>query len=132
MEFDRLESTGGKPPDQLDQHFQGNARIQRLALPSPSQQELFAVHFDAGGRTRPHVHRRGQVLMVTSGHGVVGGTDGRRLVEAGDVVIVQPGEWHWHGATPFSAMTHVTLQASDPGDIDWEVDEGDWGGDCPA
>ena len=30
-----------------------------------------AVHFDAGGRTRPHVHRSGQVLQVTAGEGIV-------------------------------------------------------------
>ncbi len=51
---------------------------------------------------------------------------GRREVEAGDVVRVVPGEWHWHGGTPTSAMTHVTVQMAGPEETDWDVDEGDW------
>jgi quercetin dioxygenase-like cupin family protein len=85
-----------------------------------------------GRGTRPHVHATGQVLHIVSGRGVVGDVDGRRLVEAGDVVVAQPGEWHWHGATPFSAMTHVTVQFGGPGSTDWDVDERDWGEDCPG
>ena len=48
------------------------------------------------------------------------------MVEAGDVVAVMPGEWHWHGATPTTAMTHVTVQQRGPDSVDWDVDEGDW------
>ena len=54
-----------------------------------------------------------------------------RLVEPGDVVAVMPGEWHWHGATPDSAMTHVTIQQAE-GRTDWDVEERDWAGDCPG
>jgi quercetin dioxygenase-like cupin family protein len=28
----------------------------------------------------------------------------------GPVQIIEPGEWHWHGAGLETAMAHVTLQ----------------------
>lgn len=130
MEFERIDTTAGEAPADLADHFQGEVRIQGLPSPFPDGPDVFAVHFQPGGRTRPHVHPFGQVLHIVSGHGVVGATSGRRLVEAGDVVVAMPGEWHWHGATPFSAMTHVTVQPSGPGSIDWDVEERDWSDDC--
>src|SRR5207247_3998610 len=31
-------------------------------------------------------------------------------IHAGDVVSCPPGEKHWHGATPDSALTHLAIQ----------------------
>jgi hypothetical protein len=31
-------------------------------------------------------------------------------VHPGDVVWFSPGEKHWHGATPTTAMTHIAIQ----------------------
>lgn len=87
---------------------------------------VFAVHFEPGGRTKPHMHGRGQLLHIAAGEGIIGTVDGRRHVTAGDVVSVMPNEWHWHGATPTTPMTHVTVQPSGPGSVDWNVDERDW------
>ena len=126
MDFEHIDSTKGDFPQEYPEHFQGKARIQPLATPLPGGPAVFAVHFEAGGRTKPHVHRFGQVLHVTSGRGMVGGIAGRRLVEPGDIVVVHPGEWHWHGATPASPMTHVTVQMTGPDSVDWDVDERDW------
>ena len=129
MEFDQVDNTRGEPPGEHPQHFQGDARLQPFADPFPAEgPAVFAVHFSAGGRTRPHVHRAGQVLHVTSGQGIVGNTSGRRIVGPGDVVVVMPDEWHWHGATPTSPMTHVTVQMKQ-GATDWDVEERDWGSD---
>ena len=130
MEFERIDTTTGDIPDEQASHFQGEARIQHLPSPFPEGPAVFAVHFQPGGRTRPHVHRSGQVLHITSGQGVVGGTSGRRLVEAGDVIVAMPGEWHWHGATPFSPMTHLAVQQTGPESVDWDVEERDWSDDC--
>jgi quercetin dioxygenase-like cupin family protein len=130
MEFERIDPTTGDVPADLAEHFQGEARIQRLPTPFEDGPAVFAVHFQPGSRTRPHVHPSGQVLQITSGEGVVGGVDGRRLVQAGDVVVAMPGEWHWHGATPFSPMTHLTVQSAGPDSIDWDVEERDWAADC--
>ena len=31
-------------------------------------------------------------------------------IRPGDVVWIAPGEKHWHGATPITAMTHIAIQ----------------------
>jgi quercetin dioxygenase-like cupin family protein len=129
MEQERIDSTQGQLPEEYRPHFQGEARFQRFVSPFGERPAVFAVHFEAGGRTRPHVHRSGQVLCVTSGRGIVANRHGRRQVEPGDVLTIDPGEWHWHGGTPTSPMTHLTVQVTEPGDIDWDVDEGDWAAD---
>ncbi len=131
MEFDHVDASMGEPPGEHPRHFQGDARLQSLPNPFPDRTSVFAVHFEAGGRTRPHAHRSGQMLVITEGHGLVGDASGRRLVGPGDVVVAGPGEWHWHGATPTSPMTHVTVQlASDT--TDWGVEERDWADDYGA
>lgn len=124
MEFDHLDDQTGEVPGEHPAHFQGDARIQVLPQTLAGGATVFAVHFAAGGRAKPHVHRSGQVLMVTTGRGVVGDASGRREVGPGDVIAAAPGEWHWHGAAPDSPMTHVTVQVD--GEIDWDVEERDW------
>jgi len=38
----------------------------------------------------------------------------------GDVVWFPPGEKHWHGATPTTAMTHIAIrEPRNGGVIDW-------------
>jgi hypothetical protein len=38
----------------------------------------------------------------------------------GDVVWFPPGEKHWHGATPTTAMTHLAIQERlDGKTVDW-------------
>ena len=127
MEYEHIDASVGEPPAEWPEHFEGRARIQPFPNPFPDAgAAVFAVHFDAGGRSRPHIHRHGQMLLITSGRGVVGDRAGRRTVAVGDVVVAQPGEWHWHGAAPDSPMTHLTVQMAGPDSIDWDVDEGDW------
>lgn len=128
MEHERIDDTRGEHPAEYPRHFQGEAVIQPLPNPLRGGPAVFAVHFRAGGRSRPHVHASGQILHVVSGRGVVGDASGRRQVGPGDVVAAAPGEWHWHGAAPDSPMTHVTIQLA--GDaIDWDVEERDWAED---
>ncbi len=126
MEIERIDASVGEAPGELASSFQGEARIQRLPNPFPDGPAVFAVHFRAGARTRPHVHGEGQLLHVVAGRGIVADVRGRRVVEAGDVIAALPGEWHWHGASPDSPMTHLTVQASASGGIDWDVEERDW------
>jgi quercetin dioxygenase-like cupin family protein len=129
MEFDHIDDREGELPPEYQPHFQGRAKFQRFTSPFGDTPAVFAVHFEAGGRTHPHIHRSGQVLHVTAGEGIVADRAGRRVVRPGDVVTVEPDEWHWHGGTPTSPMTHLTVQAMVPGDVVWDVDEGDWAAD---
>ncbi|CAN5636785.1 hypothetical protein BH20ACT1_BH20ACT1_09400 [soil metagenome] len=129
MEIERIDDTTGEAPAEMEAFFEGEACIQRLPNPFVDGPAVFAVHFQPGGRTRPHIHGEGQLLHVVAGRGIVGDASGRRVVEAGDVVAAGPGEWHWHGAAPDSTMTHVTVQSSASGGIDWDVEERDWADD---
>jgi len=126
MEFEHVNRRRGELPAEYRPHFEGEARFQRFTSPFADGPAVFAVHFEAGGRTKPHIHHSGQVLYVTEGEGIVADGKGRRSVRAGDVVTVMPDEWHWHGGTPSSAMTHFTVQMPGSDDIDWDVEEGDW------
>jgi quercetin dioxygenase-like cupin family protein len=41
-------------------------------------------------------------------------------IRPGDVVWIPPGEKHWHGATPTTAMTHIAIQEQLDGKaVDW-------------
>src|SRR5262245_2675766 len=100
-----------------------DVRVQHLPCELPNLDSL-AVHFGAGARTVPHIHHGGQHLVIVDGEGVVGDEDGVHVVRTGDVISNPPGAWHWHGATPGIAMTHVTFEA--PGDFDLDVERRDW------
>lgn len=93
----------------------GDASYELLASPTgPSRTTVLHVHFRPGARTRWHTHPLGQVLVVTSGAGWVQslGRPPQRVV-AGDVVHVEPGEEHWHGAGRHTPMSHLVVQAHD-------------------
>jgi quercetin dioxygenase-like cupin family protein len=118
-------ATGSPVPDQLRSLFNrpGDVRVQELPCALPGLASL-AVHFSAGTRTVPHQHHSGQHLVFTEGTGIVADANGVHVVQAGDIASNPPGAWHWHGAAPGSAATHVTFEA--PGDFDLDVDRRDW------
>ena len=125
-QFSTVTNNGGDPvPSQLRALFNkpGDVRVQELPCELPDKGSL-AVHFGAGARTVPHKHHDGQHLIITDGVGVVADEKGVHVVHTGDVISNPPGTWHWHGATPNSAMTHVTVEA--PGDFDLDVEGRDW------
>jgi len=81
------------------------------ALAAPSRIEALHVHFSAGSRTRWHTHPAGQLLVVTSGSGWVQSRGhAPERIEAGDVVRIDAGEEHWHGACAGSEMSHLAIQ----------------------
>jgi quercetin dioxygenase-like cupin family protein len=60
-------------------------------------------------------------LIVMSGAGRVQRRDGPiEDIRPGDVVWFAPGEKHWHGAVPTTAMTHIAIaEALDGKVVDW-------------
>lgn len=125
-EFGVTAGAAGTPvPGQLRGLFNhpDDVRVQVLPCALPGLDSL-AVHFAAGARTVPHQHHKGQHLVFVAGPGVVADENGVHVVQAGDVVSNPPGAWHWHGAAPGSAATHVTFEA--PGDFDLDVERRDW------
>jgi quercetin dioxygenase-like cupin family protein len=72
------------------------------------------VRFTPGARTAWHHHPKGQTLYVTDGVGLVCRRGGEPVqIRPGDVVRIDPGEEHWHGATPSRFMANVALQQAD-------------------
>lgn len=92
--------------------FTGTVRIDPLfQAPDPASVAGASVTFEPGARTAWHTHPLGQTLLVTAGCGRAQREGG--LVEEirpGDVVWFAPGEKHWHGAAPSTAMTHLAIQ----------------------
>jgi quercetin dioxygenase-like cupin family protein len=80
-----------------------------------------AVTFEPGARTAWHTHPLGQTLIVTAGTGRVQREGGPiEDIHPGDVVWFGPGEKHWHGASPTTAMTHIAVQeALDGQAVEW-------------
>jgi quercetin dioxygenase-like cupin family protein len=109
----------GKGPAE---YFTGTVRIDPLfAPPEPARAAGNLVTFEPGARTAWHTHPLGQTLIVTTGLGWVQ-RDGGPIEEIrpGDVVWFPPGEKHWHGAAPTTAMTHIALQEALDGQVvDW-------------
>ena len=95
-------------------YFTGNVRIDPLVeAPEPARVRGASVTFEPGARTAWHTHPLGQTLIVTSGLGWVQREGGPiEEIRPGDVIWVPPGEKHWHGATPTTAMAHSAIQVA--------------------
>ena len=105
-----------------EERFTGNVRVVSLfAANAPSQASGGQVTFEAGARTAWHTHPVGQTLIVTSGTGRVQFWGGPiQEIRPGDVVTIPPGQKHWHGASPASPMTHISVQGQLDGKTsDW-------------
>ena len=104
------------------EYFTGNVRIdpQNQAL-APARVSIASVTFEPGARTAWHSHPLGQTLIVTAGSGRVQNWGGRiEKIHAGDVAWCPPGEKHWHGAAPTTAMTHISIvEQLDGKSADW-------------
>ncbi|HEY5661852.1 MAG TPA: cupin domain-containing protein [Gaiellaceae bacterium] len=95
--------------------FTGAVFIDAIAQPS-SESKIGAanVHFTPGARTAWHTHPNGQTIWVTEGMGLCQRRGGVvEVIRAGDRVFFEPGEDHWHGATPTRFMAHVAIQQAD-------------------
>jgi len=79
------------------------------------------VTFSPGARTAWHTHPLGQTLIVTAGLGLAQREGGPvEEIRPGDVVWFEPGEKHWHGASPTVGMTHIAIQEQKDGRVvDW-------------
>jgi quercetin dioxygenase-like cupin family protein len=102
--------------------FTGTVRIDPLfAPPEPARAAGASVTFEPGARTAWHAHPLGQTLIVMTGFGRVQRWGGPiEELRPGDVVSIAPGEKHWHGASPATAMTHIAVQEKLDGKaVDW-------------
>ncbi|MEO7413306.1 MAG: cupin domain-containing protein [Opitutaceae bacterium] len=102
--------------------FTGTVRIDPLFQPKdPARVAGASVTFEAGARTAWHTHPLGQTLIVTAGCGRAQREGGPiEEIRPGDVISFAPGEKHWHGAAPTTAMTHFAVHELLNGKaVDW-------------
>ncbi|KHK00751.1 (R)-mandelonitrile lyase [Desulfovibrio sp. TomC] len=89
-------------PVRIDPLFQAHA---------PARATGVSVTFEPGARTVWHTHPLGQTLVVTAGSGLSQSWGGPlETLAPGDVIWFPPGEKHWHGASPSTAMTYLAIQ----------------------
>jgi quercetin dioxygenase-like cupin family protein len=82
-------------------YFTGTVRVDPLFdSPDPARVVGASVTFDCG-----RAQRWGEPIEE---------------IRPGDVIWFAPGEKHWHGAAPTTAMTHVAIQEKlDGKTVDW-------------
>jgi quercetin dioxygenase-like cupin family protein len=114
--------------------FTGTVRVDPLfTAPDPAMVAGASVTFEPGARTAWHTHPLGQTLIVTAGFGRAQHWGGPvQELRPGDVVWFAPGEKHWHGAGPETAMTHIAIQERLNGKVvEWleQVSDEQYGGE---
>jgi quercetin dioxygenase-like cupin family protein len=118
-----IKRSGSRPSDQgKAEYFTGAVRVEPLfEAPEPARVRGASVTFELGARTAWHTHPLGQTLLVTAGSGLAQRWGGPiEEIRPGDVIWFAPGEKHWHGASPTTAMTHIAIQEQLDGKaVDW-------------
>ena len=107
-----IKRSGSQPSGKGEaEYFTGSVRIDPLfPANNPARAGGVSVTFEPGARTAWHSHPLGQNLIVTAGCGLVQSWGAPvKKIRPGDVIWSSPGEKHWHGATPTTAMTHISI-----------------------
>ena len=118
-----IKRSGSQPSGQGPaEYFTGRVRIDPLfQAPAPARGFGASVTFEPGARTAWHTHPLGQTLVVTAGCGRAQREGGPiEEIRPGDVIWFAPGEKHWHGASPTTAMTHIAIHEKlDGKTVEW-------------
>ena len=101
-----IEQTSRTPNPAEPSNFVLPAQMQRMVGPDDDLPvRLYRVTFDEGARTHWPTH---------SGRCVVVNRDGVELfLGPGDVVAIDPGDEHWHGAAPGTAGEHLAINVGE-------------------
>lgn len=105
------------------QNFNGHVAVDmKSAGESRQHGSVGMVSFAPGARTAWHTHPVGQLLVVTDGIGWVQEEgQARREIKAGDVVWIEAGVKHWHGAVQGNGMRHLAIAyVKDGKSADWK------------
>ncbi len=109
----KITRNGSQPSGKGNEaYFTGIVRVDPLfQTEEPARVAGASVTFEPGARTAWHTHPLGQTLIVTAGLGRAQREGGPiEEIRPGDVAWFPPGEKHWHGAGPTTAMTHIAVQ----------------------
>ena len=81
-----------------------------FSAPPPARAYGTSLTSEPGARTAWHTHALAQALIVTAGWGRVQRWGGPiQEIGPGDTVWLEPGEKHWYGVAPTTAMPHVAI-----------------------
>jgi quercetin dioxygenase-like cupin family protein len=118
-----IKRTGSQPSAKgPEDWFTGTVRIDSpFKGTGPAHVTGATVTFEPGARTAWHTHPLGQTLIVLQGCGWAQSWGGSvEEIRPGDIIWFPPGEKHWHGAAPNTAMTHIAIQEQLDGKaVDW-------------
>lgn len=100
-------------------NFTGAVRIDPMF--EANNQLGISVTFEPGARSAWHSHPSGQTLVVTAGCGwIQKWGEAIQEIRPGDIVWIEPGEKHWHGATAKTGMTHIAIMEESKDQLaDW-------------
>ncbi|MDR0892454.1 MAG: carboxymuconolactone decarboxylase family protein [Mediterranea sp.] len=100
----------GEKNEAYARYFTGQSYLAPLTTNAALNCPVSNVTFEPGCRNNWHSHTQGQILIVVGGVGCYQEKDrpARRLLP-GDVVEIAPNVVHWHGATPDSWFTHLSI-----------------------
>ncbi len=87
--------------------FTGSDVTRQVLFPDSKEYNVNVVHFGKGVRNKFHAHDNEQILIVTSGKGIIATEAEEKVISKGDLVIIPAGEKHWHGATQDSEFSHI-------------------------
>ncbi len=108
--------TAEVPEEPADSPLMTGGAVTRQNIVPPEIAKNFncgIVNFPRGSRNFFHTHTSDQILVITSGIGIVATENEQREVGVGDIVHIPAGEKHWHGARKESYMSHITITAKD-------------------
>ncbi|CAG4934929.1 cupin domain-containing protein [Acidithrix sp. C25] len=83
------------------ERYSGDVAIQALRVsPNPADGDILHVQYEPNCVTNWHRHPGGQFIYILSESAIIG-VEGEEPahVKKGSLVVVTPGERHWHGAT---------------------------------
>ncbi len=107
-----IKRSGSQPSSKgPSEWFTGTVRVDPVfQAKAPASGMGAGVTFEPGARTAWHAHALGQTLIVTAGCGRAQSWGNPiEEIHPGDVVWFEPGEKHWHGAAPTTALTHLAI-----------------------
>jgi quercetin dioxygenase-like cupin family protein len=90
----------------------------KIAVMDSAEMRSSRIRFEAGARTRWHLHSTAQLLLVEDGKGLLQeqGSAVREIL-AGQPVLTKPGVLHWHGAARDQHAVQFSVYS---GTLDWK------------
>jgi len=112
MKLFRSEGQSPKPAD--PKTFSGSVRTRLVASDEAGVPvHVYRVEFDDGGRTHWHTHSGPQWLLIFEGRvRVQKSGEKAHDLSAGDAVVIDAGEKHWHGAVPGGRGVHLAVNVN--------------------